>query len=126
MCVDVNYLASTHIGTPDPRQKHPPQGQRLLVTWKFPTSIFDQGLRLVLTARHWDQSEELIEYPLTKRWSYEEFYFPCKLLTYKIEIFNTCGELVDLWEHHFWTELIDMSSDSVSSQPMQGSVIETP
>jgi len=132
MSLDHDYLASTHVGTPDPRQDDPPLGQRLLVSWKFPGNIFNQGLKLVMVARFWDQSEEVIEQILERSWSYLELYFPSKLLTYKVEVFNFEGDKVGLWEHHFWTQLIDIDlekeskSSSVSSQPMQESVIETP
>lgn len=57
-----------------------------------------------------------------------------RILTYRVQVFNQSGQEVGKWEHHFWTELIDIDktssaqrmSDSVSSQPIQESVIETP
>lgn len=108
MCVDRNYLASTHVGTPDPRQDRPPHGQRLLVNWRFPSELFDQGLTLILTVRFWDQKEEEIIQPVEKKWSYKEFYFPLKLLTYRIQVMNSCNEIVETWEHQLWTELIEI------------------
>lgn len=127
--VDRNFLASTKVGTPDPRQECPPEGQRLLVAWNFPGSLFYQDLRLLLTVRFWDNSEEIISYPIERRWSNTAFnFFDQKILTYRIQVVNRSNEIVETWEHHFWTELIDIDRkrDSVSSQPRHGSVIETP
>lgn len=125
--VDRNFLASSHVGTPDPRQECPPQGQRLLVSWKFPRSF--GALQLVMTVRFWDNSEEVLCHPIERAWGYAAFFFDQeRILTYRVQVVDVNGEVVECWEHHFWTELIDIdrSKDSVSSQSRQGSVIETP
>lgn len=107
--VDREFLASTHIGTPDPRQLNPPEGKRLLVAWRFPYSWIDQGLNLHLTARFWDQTEEHICKKIEKGHDYASFnFFDKKLLTYKIEVLDQEGQCIELWEHQFWTELIDV------------------
>jgi hypothetical protein len=127
--IDRDFLASTHIGTPDPRQLNPPEGKRLLVAWRFPSNLVDQGIWLELTVRFWDQSQEHICRKIEKGHDYASFnFFDKRLLTYKIEVVNEKRECIDVWEHQFWTDLIDVdkSNVSVSSQPMQGSVIETP
>jgi len=127
--VDRTFLASSHVGTPDPRQDCPPDGQRLLVSWKFPSNLLGEQLRLIITVRFWDNVEEVICHPVTRAWSYAAFnFFQSKILTYKVEVVDYKDEVIDVWEHHFWTELIDIDliSDSVSSQPRHGSVIETP
>lgn len=127
--VNRDFLASSHVGTPDPRQASPPEGQRLLVSWKFPKNLLDQELTLVATIRYWDQSEEILTHPVNKRWGHVAFRcFKERLLTYRVAVIDRCGEVVDVWEHHFWTKLIDIDrkSDAVSSQPKQGSVMETP
>lgn len=127
--VDGSFLASSHIGTPDPRQECPPEGQRLLISWKFPGNLIAEQLELVATVRFWDNSEEVICRPIKNTWGYAALFFSkCKILTYRIQVINGCGEIVETWEHHFWTELIDIDrkSDSVSSQSRQASVIETP
>lgn len=128
--VDRTFLASTHVGTPDPRQESPPEGQRLLVSWRFPKNLLDQGLQLILTVRFWDQTEEVISTPICRTRSYALFPFfdRPKILTYRVEIMDGKGQIIETWEHHFWTELIDIDrrSRSVSSHPMQGSVIERP
>ncbi len=127
--VDRNFLASSHVGTPDPRQACPPVGQRLLVAWRFPPFLFDQQLKLILTVRFWDSSEQVIFHPLQEMKSYAAFnFFEKRILTYRIQVVDFEDEIVETWEHHFWTQLIDVdrSKVSVSSQPKQGSVIDTP
>src|SRR5207245_514460 len=79
--VDRNFLASTKVGTPDPRQADPPQGQRLLVSWRFPDNLFYQGLGLVLTVRFWDEEEKVIQHPVERAWGYAAFnFFHSKIL----------------------------------------------
>lgn len=128
--VDRNFLASTHVNTPDPRQVCPPEGQRLLIAWRFPMNMVDFGLQLHLTVRLWDNVEENYIRPITSSHGYAAFNFfdQKRILTYKIDVVDSQGEVVEAWEHHFWTKLIDAdrSKVSVSSQPKQGSVIETP
>lgn len=127
--LDRNYLASSYVNTPDPRQESPPTGHRLLIAWRFPSNLVNYGLNLCLRVRFWDQVEEEIERPICKSHGHFAFNFlDQKILTYRIEVKNQAGEVVEVWEHHFWTKLIDVDrrSSSVSSQPKQGSVMETP
>lgn len=128
--VDRDFLASTHVNTPDPRQACPPEGQRLLIAWRFPANMVDAGLNLQLTVRLWDNVEERYTRRITSSHGNAAFNFfdRKRILTYKIDVMNSQGEIVEVWEHHFWTKLIDVdrSNASVSSQPKQGSVMETP
>ncbi len=137
--VDREFLASTYVGTPDPRQAHPPVGQRLSVGWNFPTDLFDQELTLVCTVRLWNQEEVERELVMESKRGAESFFFPApdpehRILTYRVDVRNCAGEIVETWKHHFWTELIEVhsrssaasTSSSVSAQPKHESVIETP
>lgn len=140
--VDANFLASSKVQTPDPRQANPPHGQRLIIAWDFPQSLFQENLHLVATVRFWNNSQESIRRPLERKRDVVAFYFAektpdWKILTYRVQIFAADGHLVEEWDHHFWTELINVgrednisspqsNSDSVSSQPMQASVMDNP
>jgi hypothetical protein len=113
--VDSSFLASAHVSTPDPRAEDPPIGQRLLIRWDFPKSIFDQNLTLFATIRFWDSHEELLQLPLLRKTDTTFFFFPKeatgsksqgKILTYRITIQNGSGCEVACWEHPFWTPLI--------------------
>jgi hypothetical protein len=106
---DRNSLASTKINTPDPRQEDPPEGPRLLVCWKFPRELFCEGLSLSLTVRFWDHAEETLIYPLEKARSHHIFpFYGKKILTYKIDVLTQTGEVIETWEHHFWTKWIEI------------------
>ena len=107
--VDQTFLASMHVNTPDPRQECPPCGQRLLVAWRFPSNMIDYGLNLILTVRFWDNSEEEVCRRLESSRGYEVFnFFDEEILTYRIQIFDDADNLIETWEHHFWTKLIDI------------------
>ena len=127
--VDRNFLASSHVNTPDPRQECPPMGQRLLIAWRFPRNLVDRHLKMIFTVRLWDNEEEVFTHPIEKSRGYAAFnFFDERILTYRIQVVDSENEIVEIWEHHFWTKLIDINRSrvSVSSQPMQGSVIDTP
>jgi hypothetical protein len=138
--VDANFLASHHVGTPDPRSENPPEGQRILVAWYFPRCLLEDQLTLLVTVRLWDQTEQIFMRSIDRRRGSLAFDCPnqgdCldrRVLTYKVEVFTLNGDLIEEWKHHFWTELIKLqpapaqrSNSSVSSHPKQESVIETP
>ena len=106
--VDRNFLASSHVGTPDPRQEHPPLGQRLLVAWRFPLNMMDRPLELALTVRFWDNSEQIFRRPIqTSHGSTAfDFFDSQKILTYRIQVVDCEDAVIENWEHHFWTRLI--------------------
>jgi len=135
---DRNFLASTHVHTPDPRQENPPEGSSLLISWDFPLSIFEKNLTLVTRVRFWDSTEEVIHRPMMRKRDCCSLFFPNqKILTYLVQAVSNKGEIIETWEHQFWTEWIDLDredkqssaqrrSDSVSSQLRHESVMETP
>lgn len=115
--VDANFLASSKIGTPDPRQKNPPFGQRLIIAWDFPRSAMQKKLTLVATVRLWDNTQEVRTLPIERKRDAAAFFFsnqePDKdrrILTYRVQVFSEEGEEVQKWEHPFWTELIDIDA----------------
>lgn len=127
---DAYSLASARVESPDPRSDDPAIGQKLLIAWDFPKSLFDRGLTLNATIRLWDNQEQLIQIPIERKRDTTSYFFPScnKILTYRVQIVAQDGQLVDTWAHHFWTPLIQIeeTNASVSSHPKQSSVIETP
>lgn len=117
--VDSQFLASAHVGTPDPRLADPPEGQGLLLAWRFPDHLFEENLIFVITVRLWNNSEKILTKSVEEQRGSMAFYFPNKgleqdlrILTYKIEVFNEEDELVEEWKHHFWRELIELHPES--------------
>jgi len=116
--MDANYLASSHVKTPDYRQKHPPDGQTLSIAWDFPLSIYRDNLNMILTVRFWDNKQDIFSNKLASKRGYVRYIFQDdskdkskKILTYKIDIFNEDGILIDEWKHQFWKELIEINKD---------------
>lgn len=143
MPVNAGYLASTHVGTPDPRQAHPPLGQKLIINWVVPPEVLTQDPKVVLYLVYKDHTEKKISYPILYRNGMEvysllneEFENKKGLLTYRAEIVTQEGEIYKEWKHQLWVNLITLDEErsssaastnsSVASQPMQGSVIEIP
>lgn len=116
--IDENFLASTHVNTPDWRQAHPPYGQRIIISWDFPLATYGKKLSFHITVRFWDNSEEVRTYALTRRLGTKVFYFENKnktkdrkILTYRIQVLTEKNEIVETWKHQFWTNLIDVDKD---------------
>jgi len=115
--VDAKFLASSWVGTPDPRKKSPPTGQRLLVSWAFPKSLFDQELQLRIRVKLWDQTEHLILRDVKYRTDSMAYFMEDKtedeskrILSYLIEVFNIDGEIVTVWKHPLWVETLKTAS----------------
>lgn len=113
--VDREWLASSHMHTPDPRQDNPPKGQRLLVAWDFPKSLFQQGLTLQVTVRLWDNTQTIHTCPIERKRSFTSFFFPNnqpetdrRILTYRVQVMDHNQQVVETWNHQFWTELIQV------------------
>ncbi len=108
--IDGSYLASSRVGTPDPRAKNPKVGQQLNIYWDFPLSLYKKELTMYLTVRFWDSTEEVFQYPITKKRDIKTYFFKKqkgkKLLTYKIDIVSKENKIVDTWKHQLWKELI--------------------
>lgn len=114
--VDVRYLASTHVGTPDPRQEHPPMGQKLILDWRIPKEILKKHPEVVLDLILWDYTTRQIRIPIkhgmdfkTYRLFNEEYEKTGGILTYKAEIVTEDGEVFREWKHQLWVNLITVS-----------------
>ena len=113
--IDKDFLASTYVGSPDPLQQTPPFGQRLILSWDFPLSLYRESLTLFLTVRFWDNTEEKMVMPLRRKRGIETFFFDNKddlqsrkILTYFVEAKNKQDKTVAVWQHQLWCELISV------------------
>lgn len=118
--VDARYLASTHVGTPDPRQADPPQGQRIVIDWYVPDEIFAQRPHIELQLLFWDNTTDVICYPMHRASGTKVYYlldedFQEKkgILTYKAEIITEDGALFHEWKHQLWVNLINIETEIV-------------
>ena len=111
--VNLNTLASTFVGSPDPMQKFPPIGEEIVIEWWLPPDSLDEELTLMLKIIYRNYTEQTLIYPILQRRG--EITFPLLneafiesggFLTYKVEIRTSDGEIMKEWEHRFWTNLI--------------------
>jgi hypothetical protein len=116
--VDVRYLASTHVGTPDPRQDHPPIGQMLILDWRIPQEIYNQKAQIVLDLIFWDYTEKQIQIPVKRRMDFatyklfnEDYEKTGGILTYKAQIVTQDGKVFREWRHQLWINLISVSEE---------------
>ena len=116
--IDKSYLASSYVNTPDYRQKKPPSGQRIAIGWDFPLSIFKENLSMILTVRFWDNNQDVYNYKIDRKRGYKIYTFQDdsmdktkKILTYKIDIFNEDGKVIEKWEHQFWKNQIKINKE---------------
>ncbi len=111
--VDERYLASTHVGTPDFRQEHPPTGQMLIVDWRVPKEIFKKKPEVVLDLILWDYTTRQVRIPIKHRMDFatyrlfdEDYEKTGGILTYKAAIVTEEGQVFREWKHQLWVNLI--------------------
>ncbi|MCB1084531.1 MAG: hypothetical protein KDK60_00335 [Chlamydiia bacterium] len=112
-------LASTFVGSPDPRQENPPKGQELILEWWLPKSAFQEHPDLVLKVIYKNHMQETVTYPLKRRRGVETFSLlgdkyreTGGLLTYKAEIIGQNGAVIKEWKQLLWTDLIVIDDSS--------------
>ncbi len=120
--VDVRYLASNRVSTPDPRLEHPPVGQMLILDWRVPKEIFEKKPEIVLDLILWDYSTRQIKIPIRRRMDFdtyrllnEDYEKTGGILTYKAEIVTEDGEVFREWKHQLWVNLITINQESASA-----------
>jgi hypothetical protein len=120
--VDRNYLASTHVGTPDPRQDNPPMGQMLIIDWKVPKKVLEEKPFILLHVVYWDYTEQDFTFPVEKQMGYvtyrllnKEYEKKMGILTYKAEIVTDQHKVYKEWVHQLWVNLIRL--DEVEKTP---------
>ncbi len=111
--VNRESLASTFVGSPDPRQADPPRGQELLLEWRLPQKDFSSDLTLLLDILYRDHTQERVCYPIARKRGVVTFsllgekYEETKgFLTYKATIQTPDGKVLKEWKQQLWTDLI--------------------
>lgn len=114
--IDVNYLASTHVGSPDPRQQDPPYGQKVVMQWVIPPRLLKQKPELIFTVIYRNHTEETRVYPIEDRTGSQIFsllneaYQEKKgVLTYRAEI-RTAQGIYREWKHQLWVPLMTFTN----------------
>jgi hypothetical protein len=115
--VDVNYLASTHVATPDKRQKNPPYGEMIIMNWRVPKEVLEKNPELQLHVLYGDYTQKTFAYPVKKRMGYytykdlnEVFTNHKGIITYSAELKLDDGSIYKSWKHQLWVKLIDLEN----------------
>lgn len=113
--VNASYLASSHVGTPDPRQATPPVGQKLVIDWSIPPEMLAAQPKIVLHLLYKNHTEKEVVHPITCRGGYMvyslldgDFAETKGLLTYRAEIVTEEGQVYREWKHQLWVNLITL------------------
>lgn len=113
--IDINYLASVQVNTPDPRKLNPPLGQMLIFDWYIPTRILKQNPSIVLDLILWDYTPKTITIPIKGQLNYttyellnEEYEKTGGILTYKARIVTPDGATFCETKHQLWVNLINI------------------
>ena len=122
--IDRSTLASTHVGTPDPRQENPPEGQLLLIDWKIPNWILEHHPRISLQLIFWNYTTETVDFPLMSTFGSKRYYLlndkyeeTKGLLTYKADIITEDGQIYKEWKHQMWVNLIQIGNEDIPHIP---------
>lgn len=118
--VDVRYLASSHVATPDPRQEHPPIGQMLILDWRIPKEILKKKPKVVLDLILWDYTKRQVQIPIKRRMDFatyrlfnEEYEKTGGILTYRAQILTQEGHIFREWKHQLWVNLITIDQETL-------------
>jgi hypothetical protein len=121
--IDIRYLASSHVSTPDPRQEHPPVGQKLILDWRVPKEIFNEKPEVVLNLILWDYTTRQVRIPIKRRMDFstywlldEEYQKTGGILTYKATIETQNGKIFREWKHQLWVNLITINQEEEKTE----------
>ncbi|HEY2811050.1 MAG TPA: hypothetical protein VGJ00_06665 [Rhabdochlamydiaceae bacterium] len=113
--IDVNYLASAQINTPDPEKANPPAGQMLIIDWRVPQSLLKQKPQVLLDLIYWDYTTKTIAIPVKGTMNYttysllnQEYEKKGGILTYKAQIVTDEGKVFKESKHQLWVNLINV------------------
>ena len=111
--INVDYLASTHVATPDKRQHNPPYGQMIVMDWRVPKDVLDKAPTLDLYVIYGNYTEQKFHYPIETRMGFktykdlnQEFVDKKGIIAYRAEIRLSDGSIYKSWKHQLWAELI--------------------
>ncbi|MDN3508192.1 MAG: hypothetical protein P0S94_04655 [Simkaniaceae bacterium] len=100
-------LASSYVGSPDPRQQNPPSGEKLMITWRLPKEALKDPLTLKIQIIYTDFEEETKLLPIDSRRGLHITPLSKKpILSYKAEIVTLSGKEIESWTHQLFFKLI--------------------
>lgn len=120
--IDVNYLASTHVATPDKRQKNPPYGDMIVMDWRLPKEIVAKNPVIKLHVLYGNYTEKTFDYPVRSRMGFatykdldQEYTDTKGIITYSAEVVLDDGSIYKSWKHQLWVNLITLIEEPKES-----------
>lgn len=120
--INRDYLASSHVNTPDPRLCCPPCGRSLIMSWHIPKEIFLRSARIELDVIYWNYTEGHFTYPIEYQKGYvlytlvgEEYEEKQGLLTYRARLVTEDGYVYRNWTQQLWVDLIHFDEEPFHS-----------
>lgn len=115
-----SLLASSFVDSPDPLQSNPPHGKKLYISWNMnrECNLEECRLRISMIFRNRDiktvelaipRNRGTIVYSLLD----QEYYETQGLLTYKVEILTKKEEILALWTHQMWVNIVELRNSGV-------------
>ena len=121
--VDPKYLASTNVGSPDPRES--PRGQMIIAEWWIPSSALASNPSIRFHTFFHNYTEDYVEYPITSAVGSKTYWLINKkfretkgLLSYRVEIVTEDGEVLTDWNHQLFVKLIDADCETEAISPL--------
>lgn len=106
-----DYLASTHVLTPDPCRKCF-FGEQIVIKWDIERQCLP--VELVLHVRYGNREQETVAWPIANPKGYQiyrlvndDYWCSEGILSYKAELYKDGLQIAD-WEHHLWVEIIEI------------------
>ena len=140
--IDAKYLASTNVGSPDPRRCDPPKGEMVVAEWKIPKELLADDPKLVIHFIFNNFTQRSISFPITSSLGFKDYKITRDdfkktkgILAYKGEILTKDREVFREWTHQLWVNLIEIEDDKeaaarisslVAEKFKQPSVMDTP
>lgn len=110
-------LASYHVGTPDPRLRNPPLGQKLIVNWSLPTWDCNTAYELTVKIRFKNGTSAHESFPLANpKGTFvfpllnEDYFTKGGFKTY-VAIMSADGIQLEEWRHQLWVNIIEISEN---------------
>ncbi|MGL4347898.1 MAG: hypothetical protein ACRCSV_00340 [Chlamydiales bacterium] len=118
-----SLLASSFVDSPDPMQYNPPRGKKLYISWNIDAdrSFEDCLIRISMIFRN--RNVKTLDVPIPRKRGTivyslldQEYYEIQGLLTYKVEIVAKNEEILAVWTHQMWVDIIKLKNSEIDTK----------
>lgn len=118
-----SLLASSFVDSPDPMQYNSPRGKKLYISWNIDAdrSFEDCLIRISMIFRN--RNVKTLDVPIPRKRGTivyslldQEYYEIQGLLTYKVEIVAKNEEILAVWTHQMWVDIIKLKNSEIDTK----------